>query len=77
MLTWLACSWRVRLAQKRSRGLAALQTLRSPTCGPFGVLRRKSAPRGTCQAAPLRGGMVRVARGSRWEGVAAVAARRA
>ena len=32
---------------------------RSPTCGPWGVDRRKREPAGTRQARPERGGMVR------------------
>ena len=58
-MTWLACSWRVRDAQKRSRGFAADQMFRSPTCGPSGVEMRIMLPAGAFQALPERGGRVK------------------
>ena len=40
VVTCAACNCRVREAQKRSRGLCKFQALKSPTCGPAGVLSR-------------------------------------
>lgn len=51
-------SWRVRAAQKRSRGLERFHRFRSPTWPPSGVESRKRDPAGTFQARPERGGMV-------------------
>lgn len=44
----------VRAAQKRSRGLCELQILRSPTCGPKGVVSLQMLPLGTTHARPHR-----------------------
>src|SRR5438477_12047656 len=57
--TCAACSWRVRDAHSRSRGLCRFQRLRSPTCGPSTVTMRNTWPAGTVQARPLRIGRVK------------------
>src|SRR5476651_1955751 len=46
VVTCAAWSWRVREAQSRSLGLCWFQILRSPTCGPCGVVIRNTAPAG-------------------------------
>ena len=54
VLTWACCSWRVREAHMRSRGLCRFHMLKSATCGPSSVTMRNTWPAGTFQAKPLR-----------------------
>lgn len=59
-------SCRVRAAHKCSRGSLAFQTLKSPTCGPTGVVTRNTCPAGTFHALPVRIGTSNCLINVRW-----------